>query len=330
MSYFLKKSSSPALHNAQVAAVIVDATSAKIEVISHRNRERHVDINNAIFRAVKKFTPSKNRPTSSNASASRASSQQRCSSNFAKEIEAELRKSFENLVEKENKPAPPRVIKSFAGPMFNKNVRDDPQCPSEFTYKEEQEGGLLCSQLVLEIAHLLFCRQWKLICHSTLPSSDSNQMEVMFFCRDGRILPALGQQSFAMIDLEQPNLMRLFNVEDSIRECLKACVNKTQPHLEQISESGECTVFKWKHPVWLHFLEDNNEPKESLWIKESLAMLTICNILLVMNRNELNLYGVSRLVLKETGRKRCQLVFRQSNIAYSRCLCLHLSGTLLE
>lgn len=150
-----------------------------------------------------------------------------------------------------------------------------------------------------------------------------SQTEILYFCRDGRILPALGQQSFAMIDLEQPNIMRMFNIEETIRDSIKAVIVKTQPHLEQISDAQEFSEFKWKYPVWNHNL-DENEPKESLWIKESLVMQTICNILAVMNKNELNLYGVSRLDHK--GHKRCQLIFKQSNISYSRCLCLHLSG----
>ena len=117
----------------------------------------------------------------------------RCSSSdFAKEIEAELRKSFENLadeqdnnkevivknnkeVSKPRKDLPP-VIKKFAKPMYNKNARDDPKCPSEFKFEtlasenvQKLADKITCSKLVLEIAHLLFCRQWKLICHSPLP-----------------------------------------------------------------------------------------------------------------------------------------------------------------
>ena len=88
----------------------------------------------------------------------------------------------------------------------------------------------------------------------------SSQTEVFYFCRDGRILPALGQQSFVMIDLEQPNKMRLFNVEESIKDALKTVVIKTQPHLAHITESEEFTEFKWNCPVWNHTL-DENEPK---------------------------------------------------------------------
>ena len=62
----------PALHNAQVAAVIVDEHHGKVEILSHRRGEKHVDINNAVHRAVKKIaiagTPGKTRttPSSSN------------------------------------------------------------------------------------------------------------------------------------------------------------------------------------------------------------------------------------------------------------------------
>jgi len=350
-SYFLKKNSAPALHNAQVAAVIVDEHHGKVEILSHRRGEKHVDINNAVHRAVKKIANPSGTPGSKTRTTPSSSNGGRCSSDFAKEIEAELRKSLENIADaddnekdvdknlpKKTRDLPP-VIKKFAKPMYNKKARDDPKCPSEFKFdplqisKEEgsepkTDNKILCSRLVLEIAHLLFCRQWKLICHSSLPYQKS-QMEVFYFCRDGRILPALGQQSFVMIDLEQPNKMRLFNMDESIRDALKSAVVKTQPHLEQISECEEFTEFKWNRPVWNHTL-DEDEPKESLWIKESLAMATICNILVVMNRNELNLYGVSRLASRtsnEIPQKRCQMIFRQSNVAYSRSLCLHLSGT---
>ena len=57
-SYFLKKNSAPALHNAQVAAVVLDEHTGKVEVLSHRRGEKHVDINNAVQRAVKRTTSS--------------------------------------------------------------------------------------------------------------------------------------------------------------------------------------------------------------------------------------------------------------------------------
>ena len=150
-------------------------------------------------------------------------------------------------------------------------------------------------------------------------------MEVLFFCRDGRILPALGQQSFAMMDLEQPNILRLFNMEDGLKEALKKTLSQCQPHLEHISDAPDFTELGWKHPVWSHTLPDSAS-KEILLVKECLAMATICQLLMVMNRHEFNLYSTSRLATKSVNGQRSQLIFRQSNVAYSHCMCLHLSG----
>ena len=258
---------------------------------------------------------------------------------MAKEIETELRKSMETLAENDSQTptsTKPKIpVKSFARPMFNKRARDDPKCPSEFAFdslalKEPKVAQkVLNSKLVLEIAHLLFCRQWKLIAHSPLPSTDpKGSLEVLFFCRDGRILPALGQQSFAMVDLEQPNILRLFNMEDSLKETLKKTLSKCQPHMEHISDAQEFTEFRWRDPVWCHTLRDS-ENKEILLVKECLAMATISQILMVMNRHEFNLYSASRLAFQSDNSQRCQLIFRQSNVAYSHCLCLHLSGNFL-
>jgi len=101
---------------------------------------------------------------------------------MAKEIETELRKSFETLVENEenhsnNKSKTKIPVKSFARPMFNKRARDDPKCPSEFKFeslactKPNSAQKVLNSRLILEIAHLLFCRQWKLIAQSSVPKT---------------------------------------------------------------------------------------------------------------------------------------------------------------
>ena len=44
--------------------------------------------------------------------------------------------------------------------------------------------------------------------------------DVYFFCRDGRILPSLGQQSFAMLEFEQPETLRLYNGSNAVVEAL--------------------------------------------------------------------------------------------------------------
>ena len=53
-------------------------------------------------------------------------------------------------------------------------------------------------------------------------------------------------------------------------------------------------------------------------------MATIGKMMMVMNKHELNLFGVSRMA--SNNQKRCQMIFRQSNVSYSKYLCLHLSG----
>ena len=116
------------------------------------------------------------------------SNSRRCSTDMAKEIETELRKSQENLLAAGNGTNDdtlkelPAVIKKFARPMYNRKARDDPKCPSEFAIpslitKADQKVSekVLNSKLMLEVAHLLFCRQWKLICHSTLPYKQPNE-----------------------------------------------------------------------------------------------------------------------------------------------------------
>ena len=90
------------------------------------------------------------------------------------------------------------------------------------------------------------------------------------------------------------------------------------------SDTNDYSEFRWKNPIWNHS-HDPHEPIEALLIKEALTMATIGKILMTMNKHELNLFGSSRLA--SNTQKRCQLIFRQSNVNYSRCLCLHLSGT---
>ena len=52
------------------------------------------------------------------------------------------------------------------------------------------------------------------------PPSASATDDVYFFCRDGRILPSLGQQSFAMLEFEQPDTLRLYNGSNHVVEAL--------------------------------------------------------------------------------------------------------------
>ena len=49
----------------QVAAVVIDEHNGKVEVLSHRRGEKHIDINNAVHRAVKKTTMTNTTPSRS-------------------------------------------------------------------------------------------------------------------------------------------------------------------------------------------------------------------------------------------------------------------------
>ena len=81
----------------------------------------------------------------------------------------------------------PPSCKQSIGRLFGskadfKDVRDDPKCPNLFQIKElkamtdendstlQMETKLLSSNLILEIVHLLFCRQWKFVAFSHLPA----------------------------------------------------------------------------------------------------------------------------------------------------------------
>ena len=81
----------------------------------------------------------------------------------------------------------PSSSKESIGRLFGskadfKDVRDNPNCPNLFHVKElktvsdekdansDIENKLLTSNLILEIVHLLFCRQWKYIAFSKIPA----------------------------------------------------------------------------------------------------------------------------------------------------------------
>ncbi len=52
VTIFFKRSTTPVLYNAQVCAVALDEVKGVVEVVSHE--QNHVDVNNAVHRAVKK------------------------------------------------------------------------------------------------------------------------------------------------------------------------------------------------------------------------------------------------------------------------------------
>ena len=193
--------------------------------------------------------------------------------------------------------------------------------------------------------------------------------EVYFFCKDGRILPALGQQTFAMIEIENPNILRLHNaskeLSDSVGDILKESGWTTSINEKDESKSIKPNVLKYNI---LEYKSANDEPNESnneqstndannrvqsnrsislpfqngrssqdLKLEEQLEVaknqLLIGKLLLAMNLEGLNLYATTQLTnLESTTSKyihRTQFIFRQSNVGYSQSMCLNLSGKKL-
>ena len=112
-----------------------------------------------------------------------------CSENKENELN-EIAASKEEIAEKsiaDPKVTLPPMCKESIGRLFGskadfKDVRDDPKCPNVFHVKELRsmldedaisskiDAKLLSSNLILEVVHLLFCRQWKFIAFSNLPA----------------------------------------------------------------------------------------------------------------------------------------------------------------
>ncbi len=93
-------------------------------------------------------------------------------------------------------------------------LRDDPDCGPCFSMGSKHVD---VARLVLEMTQLLFCRQWRLVATAKTPFG--GQHETLFFCRDGRILPSLGQKAFAMVELQKPDVVRMHCLN---ADCAKA------------------------------------------------------------------------------------------------------------
>ena len=190
--------------------------------------------------------------------------------------------------------------------------------------------------------------------------------EVYFFCKDGRILPALGQQTFAMIEIEYPNILRLHNaskeLSHSVGDLLKDSGWTKSTNEKDDSKSMKPNILKYSI---LEYKSANDEPNESnndqstnntnnrvqnnqsislpfqngrssqdLKLEEQLEaaknQLLIGKLLLAMNQQGLNLYATTQLTNLESitskNIHRTQFIFRQSNVGYSQSMCLNLSG----
>jgi len=186
---------------------------------------------------------------------------------------------------------------------------------------------------------------------------------VYFFCKDGRILPALGQQTFAMIEIEYPNLLRLHNASKEVSASIGDTLKDTGWLKPSSEDENECKIIE---PQALHFnvlqyyggydvanekevvCNENNhriqinlptfqnivqrtskEAEQEKQLKAANTQLLVGKLLLAMNKQGLNLYATTQLTCSTTnGSHRSQLIFRQSNVGYTQSLCLNLSGNI--
>ena len=193
---------------------------------------------------------------------------------------------------------------------------------------------------------------------SNSPNNGSNDIdlsEVYFFCKDGRILPALGQQTFAMIEIESPHLIRLHNATKELSSSMSNTL-KTSGWLKGDNKETEgekmldYNVLEYSNhdsiekepvndqnntnislPPLLPFQNErsSSELKRERLLREANIHLIIGKMFLAMNKQGLNVYATTQLSCSLTnGANRRQLLFRQSNVEYSQALCLNLSGIM--
>ncbi len=225
--------------------------------------------------------------------------------------------------------------------------KDDPECPPTVelhkSFASGDEGAVLTSKLLLELSHLLFCRQWKLVATAPTPYS---RHEVLFFCRDSRILPALGQEAFAMVALQKPDKLRYFFFTLMI-ETLVFKLNSyfSILRLHHVSEEAEkdiraAIVDHWQAGLESKEADDLYGSKQyrlldDPWIRSRrgdgtkrpmvAAQVLASKVLLVLNKRELNLYAKVCLRRGEEDQVTL-LIFRQSNVAYTETLTIQPTG----
>lgn len=296
-TWVLKKSTTP-LTDAAVTAIVFSEASNTVEVVGPQNQPQ---VNNVVKQAAENVTPK------------------------AKEGEKKEEKKEEEEEKKDEEKAdePKEVETAEEGddkPKVAKPSKDDPNCPTSVTFQmKDKSSAVLLSKLVLELSHLLFCRQWKLI--STLPLASAGDQEVLFFCRDGRILPALGQESFAMVELQKPDVLRLYHVTEEVEKDVRAAVQdywSAGMESKEAVETHGAKEYKLLENPWTRKVLENSAPNME-------AQMLVSRIFLALNKKELNLYA--RICLDcHTDRQKTLLMFRQSNVTYSEALTIQLTG----
>ncbi|XP_040564906.1 uncharacterized protein [Lepeophtheirus salmonis] len=330
-TWIIKKCSTP-LYNGEVSCLLFDCDN-KIKILGTKSQ---IQINNVVRRAIDKKWPKGLLCDSSDkvpvTLKKEESDSKKSNNDMLEEIDRELKASRDGLDqidngEPEHEKTPRPGSKSSFGKKY-KTIQDDPDCPSEFElwgspWRPTKDSERVQSRLlVIELIHSLFCRQWKLVttCGNLLPSSSH---DTLFFCRDGRILPALGgEKGLSALELERPNVIRFYNV--NVESKLKSTI------IESWSHGLSC-----KETIIEHESEDvkslycNDHPWKQnscqTWESTSESRLLTQKLIKTMSANNYNLYGSIRMNRHE-GSQSSLIIFRQSNISFSESMCLHLSG----
>ena len=162
--------------------------------------------------------------------------------------------------------------------------------------------------------------------------------DVIFFCRDARIVPSLAQQKFAMNELEGPTVVRFYNMSDRL-VCDLRDVLQTECHWpdglvskEATTRSSNCRELRCRGSPWTSKRQNGgrqDQPDVDERVVERSTVFAnhvVARLMLVMNRNQFNLFSIVQLG-SAGAEKKNHLIFKQSSVRYDDSICLHLSGT---
>eukprot|EP00095_Tigriopus_kingsejongensis_P006751 maker-scaffold1404_size42976-snap-gene-0.12 protein:Tk06751 transcript:maker-scaffold1404_size42976-snap-gene-0.12-mRNA-1 annotation:"---NA---" len=186
-------------------------------------------------------------------------------------------------------------------------------------------GKILRSKLLLEILHQLFCRQWKLVCCSRIPFGGDH--EVLFFVYDARILPGLGQDHFSMLELEKPDLVRLYGMNEDLEGKVKTIMQEHwMPGLDSKDPEvvHEVKTFKLLETPWNQscVVKEGSGPMPRLAVS---PQILVAKFLLALNKAEMNVYESVTLDAGKVDQKTL-IIFKQSNVGFTQELTLKLAG----
>ena len=359
VTWILKRSSTP-LTNPEVVSVAFTSAN-KVEVISPKSQ---VQVNNVLKTAINKVTKVevKDKLPDLVKETENVDNEEKPEGNKIEELdkneeeenkkeeedpekkEEDKEKKEEENKDKKEEVKEEEVVKEVVHKVQQGQVgKDDPECPSTFEIdnnllnSDAGGGRVIASRIVLEATHLLFCRQWKFVASVRLPFGSAEVRDVLLFCRDSRILPGLGgHDSFAMIELQKPNLLRMYNVAEKVEADVKAAVAEHWPAGLTSKESevinGGVKEYRLNETPWMKSeieVTSGTEDGVAVTAKKTTLMTSqqnlVSRILLAMNKSELNMYA--RVTHEsDMADQRTMLIFRQSNVTYSESLTLKLAG----